>query len=161
MRPTHPSYPPQPMPPAPGYVPQPGRPGPPAAPIWREAAIPAQAAMQLLCPKCQGLLVTYERQGVHLEQCRECRGIWLDRGELDRLLDAEAAVSEPSVQQAPSHQAAVPERWDDDDHDRRERDREDDDDEDRGRRRRGDDDRRGRPGRRRSMFGELFEGLLE
>jgi Zn-finger nucleic acid-binding protein len=34
---------------------------------------------------------TYERNGVHVDQCTECRGIFLDRGELDRLIDAENA----------------------------------------------------------------------
>jgi Zn-finger nucleic acid-binding protein len=34
---------------------------------------------------------TYERNGVHVDQCAECRGIFLDRGELDRLIDAENA----------------------------------------------------------------------
>lgn len=32
---------------------------------------------------------TYERNGVHVDQCTECRGIFLDRGELERLVDAE------------------------------------------------------------------------
>ena len=32
---------------------------------------------------------TYERNGVHVDQCSDCRGIFLDRGELDRLIDAE------------------------------------------------------------------------
>jgi hypothetical protein len=32
---------------------------------------------------------TYERNGVHVDQCTDCRGIFLDRGELDRLIDAE------------------------------------------------------------------------
>ncbi len=34
---------------------------------------------------------TYERNGVHVDQCSECRGIFLDRGELERLIDAENA----------------------------------------------------------------------
>jgi len=34
---------------------------------------------------------TYERNGVHVDQCTECRGIFLDRGELDRLMEAESA----------------------------------------------------------------------
>jgi Zn-finger nucleic acid-binding protein len=33
---------------------------------------------------------TYERSGVTVDQCTECRGIFLDRGELERLIDAEA-----------------------------------------------------------------------
>jgi hypothetical protein len=34
---------------------------------------------------------TYERNGVHVDQCGDCRGIFLDRGELERLIDAENA----------------------------------------------------------------------
>ena len=47
--------------------------------------------MDLTCPKCHGTMRTYERNGVHVDQCTECRGIFLDRGELDRLIDAENA----------------------------------------------------------------------
>jgi uncharacterized protein len=46
-------------------------------------------ATDLVCPKCQGLMRTYERSGVTVDQCGECRGIFLDRGELERLVDAE------------------------------------------------------------------------
>jgi Zn-finger nucleic acid-binding protein len=45
--------------------------------------------MQLTCPKCHGEMRQYERSGVVVDQCGECRGIFLDRGELDRLVDAE------------------------------------------------------------------------
>jgi Zn-finger nucleic acid-binding protein len=45
--------------------------------------------MELTCPKCHGSMRTYERNGVHVDQCADCRGIFLDRGELDRLIDAE------------------------------------------------------------------------
>jgi Zn-finger nucleic acid-binding protein len=48
-----------------------------------------QMATDLVCPKCQGLMRTYERSGVTLDQCAECRGIFLDRGELEHLVDAE------------------------------------------------------------------------
>ncbi len=47
--------------------------------------------MELTCPKCHGTMRTYERNGVHVDQCSDCRGIFLDRGELDRLIDAENA----------------------------------------------------------------------
>ncbi|MBJ7453569.1 MAG: zf-TFIIB domain-containing protein [Blastococcus sp.] len=47
--------------------------------------------MDLTCPKCHGQMRNYERNGVHVDQCTECRGIFLDRGELDRLIDAENA----------------------------------------------------------------------
>jgi uncharacterized protein len=45
--------------------------------------------MQMTCPKCHGEMRAYERSGVTVDQCTECRGIFLDRGELERLLDAE------------------------------------------------------------------------
>ncbi len=44
---------------------------------------------QLVCPKCRGAMRSYERNGVDIEQCTECRGVFLDRGELERLVDAE------------------------------------------------------------------------
>ena len=47
--------------------------------------------MELTCPKCHATMRTYERNGVHVDQCSDCRGIFLDRGELDRLIDAETA----------------------------------------------------------------------
>lgn len=45
---------------------------------------------ELLCPKCQAPMTTLERSGVTLERCTECGGIFLDRGELERLETAEA-----------------------------------------------------------------------
>ena len=40
------------------------------------------------CPTCANTpLVMAERQGVEIDYCPSCRGIWLDRGELDKLLD--------------------------------------------------------------------------
>jgi Zn-finger nucleic acid-binding protein len=45
----------------------------------------------------------YERSGVHVDQCTECRGIFLDRGELERLIDAETAFhTQPAPAPAPS-----------------------------------------------------------
>jgi uncharacterized protein len=46
-------------------------------------------ATTLKCPKCGGEMRSYERNGVVVDQCTECRGIFLDRGELERLVDAE------------------------------------------------------------------------
>jgi Zn-finger nucleic acid-binding protein len=45
--------------------------------------------MSLTCPKCHGQMRSYERSNVTVDQCTECRGIFLDRGELERLVDAE------------------------------------------------------------------------
>jgi hypothetical protein len=47
--------------------------------------------MDLTCPKCHASMRAYERSGVTLEQCTECRGIFLDRGEFERLAEAEFA----------------------------------------------------------------------
>jgi hypothetical protein len=44
------------------------------------------------CPHCPDTtLVLSERQNVEIDYCPQCRGIWLDRGELDKLLDKAAA----------------------------------------------------------------------
>src|SRR5262245_7272299 len=52
-------------------------------------------ATRLTCPKCHGAMRSYERGGVTIDQCEECRGIFLDRGELDRLIDAEGSFYQP------------------------------------------------------------------
>jgi Zn-finger nucleic acid-binding protein len=62
--------------------------------------------MDLTCPKCQASMRSYERSGITVDQCNECRGIFLDRGELEKLVDAESSwqdsqPSQPPVQQAP------------------------------------------------------------
>ena len=45
------------------------------------------------CPSCpDSILVLSERQGVEIDYCPTCRGIWLDRGELDKLLDRAATI---------------------------------------------------------------------
>ena len=53
----------------------------------------------LTCPKCRGGMRTYECSGVTVDQCGECRGIFLDRGELERLVDAELRYNAPPQQQ--------------------------------------------------------------
>ena len=77
--------------------------------------------MELTCPKCHGTMRTYERNGVHVEQCSDCRGIFLDRGELDLLVDAENAWHGRARGTGESHR----ERYrDDDDHDEYRREQE-------------------------------------
>ena len=105
------------------------------------------AATDLICPKCHGRMRTYERSGVTVDQCTECRGIFLDRGELERLVDAEQGWQR-------SHPAPR----------ERERDRRpgfpnpfgdrDDDDDDDDRRRYGEGSHKRR---KKSFFDELFE----
>ncbi|WP_354686451.1 zf-TFIIB domain-containing protein [Cupriavidus necator] len=56
------------------------------------------------CPVCpQTQLVMSERQGIEIDYCPKCRGVWLDRGELDKILERSAAAPAP----APTPQAAV------------------------------------------------------
>ena len=40
----------------------------------------------MLCPICKEPLAPARRQGVQIDYCRQCRGIWLDRGELDKII---------------------------------------------------------------------------
>lgn len=54
------------------------------------------------CPKCRAEMRSYERNGVTIEQCTECRGIFLDRGELEHLTAAEAKWSAPAAPAAPA-----------------------------------------------------------
>ncbi len=65
----------------------------------------SQPTASLTCPKCHADMRTYERSGIHVDQCTECRGIFLDRGELERLVDAETSFHQP-VAAAPA--AAAP-----------------------------------------------------
>lgn len=39
------------------------------------------------CPNCNVALVMSERQGIEIDYCPTCRGIWLDRGELDKIIE--------------------------------------------------------------------------
>lgn len=54
----------------------------------------------MLCPVCQVELNMMDRQSVEIDYCPKCRGVWLDRGELDKLIERAAqsdtrAVSQP------------------------------------------------------------------
>lgn len=88
-----------------------------------------------------------ERQSVEIDYCPQCRGVWLDRGELDKIIEKSAAEMAPRGEapyrpQAPGQPGAVfgRERNHDDEH---------------GRSR--DEDHRGSQGRRRGSF---LEGLF-
>ncbi len=39
------------------------------------------------CPHCEVDLVMSDRQGVEIDYCPKCRGVWLDRGELDKIIE--------------------------------------------------------------------------
>lgn len=64
----------------------------------------------MLCPRCQVGLAMSERQGVEIDYCPQCRGVWLDRGELDKIIDRNARdLGEPApVIPAPPPPGQVP-----------------------------------------------------
>ena len=63
------------------------------------------SAAGMPCPVCRVGLVMSERQGVEIDYCPQCRGVWLDRGELDKIIERSAREMEP---QAPPPQAQPP-----------------------------------------------------
>ncbi len=81
----------------------------------------------LTCPACGKTLVEVDRNGVLIDACPGCRGIWLDRGELDKLIELEAAAAEPDedfLAEIRGERGRPPERdLDDHDHDHDQHDR--------------------------------------
>jgi uncharacterized protein len=67
------------------------------------------------CPSCEELLVMSERQGVEIDYCPKCRGVWLDKGELDKIIEKSAAVE--SNQQLKQNKEQRKQFDDDDDDD--------------------------------------------
>lgn len=85
----------------------------------------------MLCPTCKDQSLTMaERQGIEIDYCGKCRGVWLDRGELDKIVERASSETIAAVQGgAPSlPRAGEPPRdrrdyphygdrdWDDDDY---------------------------------------------
>jgi Zn-finger nucleic acid-binding protein len=58
------------------------------------------------CPTDSATLVMSERSGIEIDYCPECRGVWLDRGELDKILDRAASETLPAA--PPPQQYAEP-----------------------------------------------------
>lgn len=97
------------------------------------------------CPNCEETLVMTERQGVEIDYCPKCRGVWLDKGELDKII--EKSSSAETSQQLKSQ------------NENRNREHDDDDDDDRDffNRNRGNDNKTN-PNRRKGGFlGNLFD----
>jgi len=54
------------------------------------------------CPTCpEATLVMSDRQGIEIDYCPQCRGVWLDRGELDKLIERSAAADTPRAPAMP------------------------------------------------------------
>ena len=69
------------------------------------------AAVGMPCPVCKVPLVMSDRQGVEIDYCPQCRGVWLDRGELDKIIERSAqdlAPTAPAAPAAPAPQAPPP-----------------------------------------------------
>ena len=98
------------------------------------------------CPNCEETLVMTERQGVEIDYCPKCRGVWLDKGELDKIIEKSSSVE--TSQNLKQNEEK-----------RRRQDDDDDDDDDGGffnRNRRNDDNQN--PNRRKGGFlGNLFD----
>jgi Zn-finger nucleic acid-binding protein len=52
------------------------------------------------CPICNVTLLMADRQGVEIDYCPQCRGIWLDRGELEKIIERSLGAS-PPIEQGP------------------------------------------------------------
>jgi Zn-finger nucleic acid-binding protein len=54
--------------------------------------------LMMLCPVCKNVaLVMTERQGIEIDYCPTCRGVWLDRGELDKIIERTIQVDGPGI----------------------------------------------------------------
>lgn len=103
----------------------------------------------MLCPIDQTELVITDRQGVEIDYCPKCRGVWLDRGELDKIIDRSAEFTAGEGQFETPEVGGLKGRVQQ--LDSRDRDRDyDDDDRNRDRPRR-------RKSSRRSFLEELFD----
>ena len=75
------------------------------------------------CPIDQSELVMSERQGIEIDYCPTCRGVWLDRGELDKLVERAAAYEAGARGRDDDGRSRAPyderRRYDDDDDDYR------------------------------------------
>lgn len=67
----------------------------------------------MLCPVCHVGLHMTDRQGVEIDYCPQCRGVWLDRGELDKIIErSSVGQSNPAAAPPPMQQSYRPDRSD-------------------------------------------------
>jgi uncharacterized protein len=64
----------------------------------------------MLCPACQTPLTMSERQGIEIDYCPQCRGVWLDRGELDKIVERNA-VAPPAAGVSPPQPGPPQQQW--------------------------------------------------
>lgn len=120
------------------------------------------------CPVDNETLLMTQRDGVEIDYCPKCRGVWLDRGELDKIIERSVSAATPPVQLTPPPEAqptsfAQPAPQYQERHDPRydaRREPRYDDRDDRRRRYDDDDDDykyRGKRKKRESFLSELFD----
>jgi Zn-finger nucleic acid-binding protein len=49
----------------------------------------------LLCPECREMMSTHEVFGVYVDQCPECKGVWMDKGETEKVWEMEERIKHP------------------------------------------------------------------
>lgn len=69
------------------------------------------------CPNCNETLVIAERQGIEIDYCPKCRGVWLDKGELDKIIEKSELSTTPKNYDSQKKD----DDYDDDDFDNRNR----------------------------------------
>lgn len=79
------------------------------------------------CPTDETTLVMTERSGIEIDYCPTCRGVWLDRGELDKIIDRSVQMQQPPAAAAPAPAPRQYERYDERRRDERTYDRRFDD----------------------------------
>jgi hypothetical protein len=67
------------------------------------------------CPTCpDATLVMADRQGIEIDCCPQCRGVWLDRGELDKLIERSVGQQQPQARPVPQQPQGRPDFVDSD-----------------------------------------------
>ena len=65
----------------------------------------------LMCPNDDQPMQTLERSGVQFDMCPKCRGVWLDRGELEKLMEAATQEGRASAPVQPAYVPPQPSPW--------------------------------------------------
>jgi len=63
------------------------------------------------CPICSVELVMSERQGIEIDYCPKCRGIWLDRGEIDKIIEKSVPSSPAMKPEETRHTPHAPDQY--------------------------------------------------
>ena len=65
-------------------------------------------SVRMLCPRCGARLAMSERQSIEVDYCPNCRGVWLDNGELDRIIERSLASMQANALESDRPPAASP-----------------------------------------------------